>query len=159
MITTIWILSTESSTYAEELKVYKHDISIKHSSWKCNWSYKSSKEWQQKHTNIKGIDATDILKFINSKCVDITDGMEWDRKDDNVKQTTVRDNSDVAMKKNKHQQNMTKLQIPVSKVIVAIKKYKLKAKEVLRRNKICSYKRRKLLDNEWVQRIKNVLHE
>ena len=37
-----------------------------------------------KYTSIKGIDATDILKFINSEYVDITDGMEWDRKDDNV---------------------------------------------------------------------------
>ena len=53
----------------------------------------------------------------------------------------------------------TKLQTLIRTVRVVIKKYKLKAKEVLRRNKLCSNKRRKLLDNEWVQIIKNILHK
>ena len=84
----------------------------------------------------------------------LTSQMEWDRKDDNVTKQQFEIIQMWRWRKTNINRIAAKLQIPVSMVRVSIKKYKLKAKEVLIRNTICSYKRRKLLDNKWVKGLK-----
>ena len=110
-------------------------------------------EWLQKHRNIKGIFAADVLKFINAEYADITDEMEWQEKDDDTTKQQLEIIHMWRWSKANINKIATRLQVPLSMVRIAIKKYKLKAKAMLRRNKACSNKRRKLIDYEGVQRM------
>ena len=79
--------------------------------------------------------------------------MEWQEKDDDTTKQQLEIIHIWQWSKANINKIATRLQVPLSMVRIAIKKYKLKAKAMLRRNKACSNKRRKLIDYEEVQRM------
>ena len=85
-------------------------------------------EWQQKHRNIKGIYAADVLKFINVEYADFTDEMEWQEKDDDTTKQQLEIIHMWRWCKANINKIETRLQVPLSIARIAIKKYKLKAK-------------------------------